>query len=145
MEGLDLELYNKRLVETNGAFLEALRKLDVEDPNYGKNLQTLQRWYESLIKDVKILSDAEFETRRLNIEETRNKSEGDRDKWKIGLGFLNAAAGIGLGIAGIVTGMRKFKMSTKYEEDNIYTTTTERTVVQEGLKDRNNNLFNLFK
>lgn len=153
---MNKELLDKRLIKSNEALVrlyEQMAKLDPSDPDYVEKLKAVAAVHKTVVEDAKNETSRIMETERLRVETEKNdmlainaseqleldskKAEDEKRAgfWRNVMDGIKVAATVG--IAGVTTyaGIWKFKQSTKFEENDALLTTTDRTIVQEGLRD----------
>lgn len=147
------ELLTQRLLKTNEKLLEALDNLDPSDPNYWKNLHTIEALHSSVVHDVELELSDQQKDKEIELERDRNAIEerkiveaerANRKGEK--LEISKQAVVVGTTLLSTFGGWAMFKRATRKEADEAILTTTDQTVVKSGLgnifKFGNKNLLN---
>ena len=143
----------QRLLKTNEKLLEALDNLDPTDPNYWKNLHTIEALHSSVVHDVELELSDQQKDKEIELERDRNAIEerkiieAERSNRKgEKLEISKQAVVVGTTLLSTFGGWAMFKRATRKEADEAILTTTDQTVVKSGLgnifKFGNKNLLN---
>ena len=134
------ELLTQRLLKTNEKLLEALESLDPKDPNYWRNLKTIEALHSSVVHDVELELSDQQKDKEIDVEYERNAieerkiAEAERSNRKgEKLEISRQVVTAGAALASTVTGWMMFKRATRKEADEAILTTTDQTVVKSGL------------
>lgn len=138
MEELLMEQTTERLVASNEALLRAYRELDLTSGNSIEQLEALAKLQHEVVEDTK------NETNRVIVKEQLEADERKAEKESKGRIFGNILQGVGiavtlgLGVAQLLSDNWRFERATRKEEDEAILTTTDRTVVTDGLRSKPN-------
>lgn len=134
------ELLTQRLLKTNEKLLEALDNLDPTDPNYWKNLHTIEALHSSVVHDVELELSDQQKDKEIELERDRNAIEerkiveAERSNRKgEKLEISKQAVVVGTTLLSTFGGWAMFKRATRKEADEAILTTTDQTVVKSGL------------
>ena len=134
------EMLTRRLMATNENLLKALEALDPSDPDYWKNLKTIEALHSSVVRDVELeLSDRQKD-KEIDVEYERNAieerkiAESERANRKgEKLEISKQVVLVGTSLLSFFGGWKMFNRATKKEADEAILTTTDQTVVKSGL------------
>lgn len=148
------EDFTARKLAANKALLDAIGMIDPSDPDAVKKYEAISKLYHELNADIKNDFDREAKAEELKVEREkiesekatkaeaiaaereRTESEAKSDMRKaildvVGKGGIAAAT-----IFSAVAQIRMFDRSTEFEKENALLTTSEQTVVKNGLSGR---------
>lgn len=148
------EDFTARKLAANKALLDAIGMIDPSDPDAVKKYEAISKLYHELNADIKNDFDREAKAEELKVEREkiesekatkaeaikaereRTESEAKSDMRKaildvVGKGGIAAAT-----IFSAVAQIKMFDRSTEFEKENALLTTSEQTVVKNGLSGR---------
>ena len=148
------EDFTARKLAANKALLDAIGMIDPSDPDAVKKYEAISKLYHELNADIKNDFDREAKAEELRVEREkiatekatkaeaiaaereRTESEAKSDMRKaildvVGKGGIAAAT-----IFSAVAQIKMFDRSTEFEKENALLTTSEQTVVKNGLSGR---------
>lgn len=134
------EILNKRILESNKALLDIYANLDPTDPKYWEHLKIAQAFHKGVIEDQQADMGDQRKKEELDIEADKNEielrkvEEAERSNRKgERLEVSKQAVMVGTTLFSTLAGVWMFKRSTKKEADEAILTTTDQTVVKNGL------------
>lgn len=148
------EDFTARKLAANKALLDAIGMIDPSDPDAVKKYEAISKLYHELNADIKNDFDREAKAEELKVEREKIKSEkatkaeaiaAERERTEseaksdmrkavldvVGKGGIAAAT-----IFSAVAQIKMFDRSTEFEKENALLTTSEQTVVKNGLSGR---------
>lgn len=133
---MDKQMMDERQKATHKALMKLLENLDVNDPEWDKKYRAIQGMYREINQDN--LNQVNEESNILEAGSKRDENETNKF-----LGIFQSAGGwimggitAGISIFEIVSLNKRYKISSKYEEENAYLTQTDKATIQDGLKSK---------
>ena len=132
---------NKRLLAANGALLKLYASLDPSDPNYEKQLTVAKGIHSVIVSDLEAAETtrANMEKEALDADTAEETARSNKAKERID--WLKVIVTGITGLASAITSVCMFRWATKKEEDESLLTVTNKTTVQNGLRQRFSDMF----
>lgn len=148
------EDFTKRKLAANKALLDAIGMIDPSDEDAVQKYEAISKLYHELNADIKndfdreakaeelkverekIESEANTKAEAIKAERERNESEVKSDTRKAILDLVGKGGIAAATIFSAVAQIKMFDRSTEFEKENALLTTSEQTVVKNGLSGR---------
>lgn len=148
------EDFTARKLAANKALLDAIGMIDPSDPDAVKKYEAISKLYHELNADIKNDFDREAKAEELKVEREkiesekatkaeaiaaereRTESEAKSDMRKAVLDVVGKGGIAAATIFSAVAQIKMFDRSTEFEKENALLTTSEQTVVKNGLSGR---------
>ena len=148
------EDFTARKLAANKALLDAIGMIDPSDPDAVKKYEAISKLYHELNADIKNDFDREAKAEELKVEREkiesekatkaeaiaaereRTESEAKSDMRKAVLDVIGKGGVAAATIFSAITQLKMFDRSTEFEKENALLTTSEQTVVKNGLSGR---------
>lgn len=148
------EDFTARKLAANKALLDAISMIDPSDPDAVKKYEAISKLYHELNADIKNDFDREAKAEELKVEREkiesekatkaeaiaaereRTESEAKSDMRKAVLDVVGKGGIAAATIFSAVAQIKMFDRSTEFEKENALLTTSEQTVVKNGLSGR---------
>lgn len=148
------EDFTARKLAANKALLDAIGMIDPSDPDAVKKYEAISKLYHELNADIKNDFDREAKAEELKVEREKIESEkatkaeaiaAERERTEteaksdMRKAVLDIVGKGGIAAATIFSAVAQWKMfdrSTEFEKENALLTTSEQTVVKNGLSGR---------
>jgi hypothetical protein len=132
----ELEMLNERLVASNAAIIEAYASLDPSDPQYYTKLKDIATVHQQLMEDTKTCVNRD-------IEYQKTQAESKSNFWHNVIAGASAVGMFVVGFGGLIVDAKtekgineRFKIASKYEENDAYLGVSSKTAAQDGLSQR---------
>lgn len=129
---------NERLESINKKILEILETAHPSDEDFCDKVEAVRGLYAELNNEIKNRHVAEHDVEMEEIEREKINLERKRDAWYKRIKIIEAALTSGTFLLGLFAGIWKFNRATRKENPEFpesIDTLTNRTVVQEGLRE----------
>ena len=148
------EDFTARKLAANKALLDAIGMIDPSDEDAVQKYEAISKLYHELNADIKndfdreakveelkverekIASEANTKAEAIKAERERNESESKSDTRKAVLDLIGKGGIAAATIFSAVAQIKMFDRSTEFEKENALLTTSEQTVVKNGLSGR---------
>lgn len=148
------EDFTARKLAANKALLDAIGMIDPSDEDAVQKYEAISKLYHELNADIKndfdreakaeelkverekIDSEAKTKAEAIKAERERNESEAKSDTRKAVLDLIGKGGIAAATIFSAVAQIKMFDRSTEFEKENALLTTSEQTVVKNGLSGR---------
>lgn len=148
------EDFTARKLAANKALLDAIGMIDPSDEDAVQKYEAISKLYHELNADIKndfdreakaeelkverekIDSEAKTKAEAIKAERERNESEAKSDTRKAILDLVGKGGIAAATIFSAVAQIKMFDRSTEFEKENALLTTSEQTVVKNGLSGR---------
>lgn len=148
------EDFTARKLAANKALLDAIGMIDPSDEDAVQKYEAISKLYHELNADIKndfdreakaeelkverekIASEANTKAEAIKAERERNESEVKSDTRKAILDLVGKGGIAAATIFSAVAQIKMFDRSTEFEKENALLTTSEQTVVKNGLSGR---------
>lgn len=148
------EDFTARKLAANKALLDAIGMIDPSDPDAVKKYEAISKLYHELNADIKNDFDREAKAEELKVEREkiesekatkaeaikaereRTESEAKSDMRKAVLDVVGKGGIAAATIFSAVAQIRMFDRSTEFEKENALLTTSQQTVVKNGISGR---------
>ena len=148
------EDFTARKLAANKALLDAIGMIDPSDPDAVKKYEAISKLYHELNADIKNDFDREAKAEELKVEREkiesekatkaeaiaaereRTESEAKSDMRKAVLDVVGKGGIAAATIFSAVAQIKMFDRSTEFEKENALLTTSQQTVVKNGLSGR---------
>lgn len=148
------EDFTARKLAANKALLDAIGMIDPSDEDAVQKYEAISKLYHELNADIKndfdreakaeelkverekIDSEAKTKAEAIKAERERNETEAKSDTRKAVLDLIGKGGIAAATIFSAVAQIKMFDRSTEFEKENALLTTSEQTVVKNGLSGR---------
>ena len=148
------EDFTARKLAANKALLDAIGMIDPSDEDAVQKYEAISKLYHELNADIKndfdreakneelkverekIASEANTKAEAIKAERERNETEAKSDTRKAVLDLIGKGGIAAATIFSAVAQIKMFDRSTEFEKENALLTTSEQTVVKNGLSGR---------
>ena len=139
----DIDITTERLLASNQQLLDGYAALDPNSEDYVRKVEALTKMHHEVVEDLKNLSNDSIETRKLDADDARLKKESVWHAVGNAVQLLGIVLTGALGVAELKSMNKRFEQATRKEADEAILTTTDRTVVTDGLRSRPSGGFKL--
>ena len=110
--------------------------LDLNDPKYPEKLRALTETYRQMVADDTNKVTSETEEEKIRIEEKRIDFDAQVEKKRRKFDYIKTGILAGLAVGSGAKSIWAIKRSTEKEKDEAYLTLTDKTVMQDELREK---------
>lgn len=133
---MNKEQFDARQEAINDALIRQLKDLNPSDPDWDKKYRMIQGLYRELNQDNQNQVTESTEEQKVAVSKDEISTNKFLEIFKSCGGWILGGAGTALGIYEAVSLNKRYKISSKYEEENAYLTQTDKATIQDGLKSK---------